>query len=118
MRIIKINYCNHCPYFKSELEEKEVNKNYKGIFLTDNDGNKKYINELKAYCLGKEKGNIVLIKNLGKEIFELDNELAIKMDKEIENDYDLFLLAENKLFNNYMKKLKIEIPNWCPLEEI
>jgi hypothetical protein len=118
MRIIKIDYCNHCPFYKTEMEEKEVSKNYKGIFVTDEDENKKYIQEGKAYCLEKKKGYIILIKNLGKELFELDIKLSIKMDKQIENDYDLFQQTEDKLFNDYEKELKIDIPDWCPLEEL
>ena len=118
MRIIKIDYCNHCPFYKTEMKEKEVNDNYKGNYFTINDEKKKNIEELICYCLKKDKSYMIPIKNLGVELFELDYKLSIKMDKQIENDYDLFRQAEDKLFNDYEKKLKIDIPGWCPLENL
>ncbi len=115
---MKIDYCNHCPFYKTGMEEKEVNDNYKGNYFTINDEKKKNVEELICYCLKKDKVYMIPIKNLGIELFELDYKLSIKMDKQIEDDYDLFLKAENKLNDNYEKKLKIEIPGWCPLEEL
>lgn len=128
MRVIKIDYCNHCPFYKTEMKEREVegliftdsaNDNYKGDnFITNMNGKKKYVQELICYCLEKKKGHMIPIENLGIELFVLDLKLSKKMYKEIENDYDLFLKAQNKLNDDYEKKLKVEIPGWCPLEEL
>ena len=118
MRIIEIDYCNNCPYFETDVKERKVNDDYEGNYFTINDDRKtKHIEELICYCLEKEAGYMTPIKNLGVEVFDLDNELSIKMEKQIEDDYDLYLEASNKLFDDYRKKLKVKIPKWCPLKK-
>jgi len=60
---------------------------------------------------------MTLIKNFGNEVFGLVDDLSIKMEKEIEEDPDKFREAENKLFSDYKKRQKIDIPDWCPLDK-
>ena len=117
MRVMKIKDCKECPYFGTEAKQKEVDKNYKGYFYTINDDDQKYIQELVAYCLKKEKGYIVIIKNFGNEVYGLADDLARKMEKEIEEDPDKYREAKDKLYDDYIKRQKIDIPDWCPLEK-
>ena len=117
MKIIKIKNCKDCLYFKIEPEQKKVSKDYQGYFYTINNDKQKYIEELKAYCTKKEKGYMTVIKNFGNEVFKLADDLSVKMEKEIDEDIDKFRDAENKLYNDYKKRQKIDIPDWCPLDD-
>ena len=105
MRILEVNYCNECPFYGTEMEEKEVSDDYKGNYYTTNNDKQKKVDELICYCLKKEKGYMVPIKNLGVEL----TELMYGKDNSAEE--------ENRISVDYRSKLKIKIPKWCPLTE-
>lgn len=117
MRILKVEYCNRCPFFETEMDWRQVNDDYEDYPYWITENKTKEIPEIKCYCCKVNGKYMRLIKNLGTKYFELETKLSIKMEKEIEEDYDIFIEAQNELDDNYIKELKIDIPEWCPLEK-
>jgi len=111
--VIKFSDCKKCKYFKTMMEFKKVSDDYKGLYVI-NDKKEKEVEELKCYCYEFTPGYMRLIKNLGIELFEMEYRLSLRMEKEIREEYDKFMQAENELYDEYMERIKIDIPGWCP----
>jgi hypothetical protein len=85
------------------MKERKVNDSYIKNYYTINNGKGKTVDDLICYCLKKETGYMITIKNLGVKLMELS--WASNDEKE-----------DDKIADNYMSGLKIDIPDWCPLE--
>ncbi len=97
MKIIKINNCNKCPYFDTEMDNSDEN-----------------YGDLLCLCdaIPEIPYGAKLIENKGKE---LSNKLD-RVNKDYNDNYELNSKKAEEENNKYFGKLKIEIPNWCPLE--
>lgn len=112
-----MNYCNKCEHFKHEVKNVEVGKDYQGPAhpaTGDPENDEKVIHELLCLCT---KTDNRLIKNLGTELMEKEFEVVSEKAKEIEEADGNYISVLNELFFDYMDRLKLEIPEWCPLKQ-
>lgn len=112
-----MNYCNKCEYFKHEVKYVKVGRDYQGPAhpaTGDPENDEKVIHELLCLCT---KTDIRLIKNLGIELMEKEFEVVSEKAKEIEEADSNCIPVLNELFFDYMDRLKLEIPERCPLKQ-
>lgn len=118
MRVIENHYCNQCGHFNHESNQMEVGKDYQGPAhpaTGDPKSDERVVEELLCLCT---KTDNRLIKNLGTELMEKEFEMVSEKAKEIKELYDgNYIPILNELFDDYMARLDLEIPVWCPLKQ-
>lgn len=116
MRVIKINYCDECPYVRFRPADKwiEIDVEYDCY-----DEDIQSILPTLCFCyksVNRKRGR--LIKNLGTEHFQLAGALTVKEieEKEAANNFNL---SKDTWLINYDSPIpKVEIPEWCPLKKL
>lgn len=113
-----MNYCNKCKHFTHDVNFINVGNDYQGPAYPatgDPENDEKVVHELLCLCT---KADNRLIKNLGTELMEKEFEAVSERVKEIKDEHDgNYIPVLNELFDDYMDRLKLEIPECCPLKQ-